>query len=361
MKLQIEKTALVGLLAKLTGAVEKRNTIPVLAHVALYADGDTLTGRATNLDIEVSASVPATVLQPGSLTAPASMLAALASKFANGALISIDETKSGLKLSAGKTKFELPTLPIDDFPVMASAEYDAEFTMPAFELHRVLDLTAKCQSTEETRYYLNGTYLHRFDGRLRGVSTDGHRLAQIDGPSVPEFPAVILPTKTCQEILKLLDAGDVSVSFSATKARFEVGGAVVVSKVVDGTFPDYTRVVPSDAGEVVVADAASIKAAVDRVATVADNRTNGVKLNIADGEMRLSVETTSGSSGEDAVEVEYQGKPLEIGFNGKYLSDVLNNCKGQDIAISLKGGSDPAVIRPVDDAGALYVLMPMRV
>lgn len=359
MKLTIEKNNLTALLAKLGGAVEKRNTIPVLAHVALYAEGDTLTGRTTNLDIEVAASVPATIETPGAITVPSALLAGVAGKMPNGALLTASVKGDKFHLSAGKSKFDMPTLPIEDFPEMASAKFDAEFTMPAFELHRVFDLTVKSMSTEETRYYLNGTYLHRHDGKLRGVSTDGHRLAQIDGPAVPDFPSVIVPAKTVAEVLKLLDAGDAVVSVSDTKIRFEVGSAVVVSKVIDGTFPDYTRVIPEGNAIHVVADAAAIKAALDRVTTVSDNRTNGIKLNMADNEMRLSVQSANGSAAEDIVEVQYDDKPFEIGFNGKYLADMLTNCKGQEIRFEM-GKDQPALVRPMDDDGALYVVMPMR-
>ena len=360
MKLTIEKNNLTALLAKLGGAVEKRNTIPVLAHVALYADGETLTGRTTNLDIEVAASVQATIEKPGSITVPAALLASVAGKMPSGALLTATVKGDKFQLSAGKSKFDMPTLPIEDFPEMASAQYDAEFTVPAFELHRVFDLTVKSMSTEETRYYLNGTYLHRHEGKLRGVSTDGHRLAQIDGPAVPDIPSVIVPAKTVAEVLKLLDAGDAVVSVSDTKIRFEVGSAVIVSRVIDGTFPDYTRVIPNGNSIHVVAAAADIKAAADRVATVADNRSNVVKMHIANDEMRLSVHAANGSTAEDVVEVQYDGAPFEIGFNGKYLADMLMNCKGQEIRFEM-GKDQPALVRPMDDDGALYVVMPLRI
>jgi len=361
MKLTIEKSHLTALLSKLIGAVEKRNTIPVLSHVALYADNDTLTGRATNLDIEVSTDVPATIDAAGSTTVPASLLFTVANKMPNGALITMELKSGAMHVSAGKTKFDLPTMPIEDFPEIASTEYTAEFTIPAFELHRVIDLTSKSQSNEETRYYLNGTYLHHNKGRMRGVSTDGHRLAQIDGPEVAEFPGVIIPSKTCSEVIKLLDAGDVTIAISDTKIRFTTGKTVFVSKVIDGTFPAYERVIPANNGNHVVADAGLIKAASDRVAAIADNRTNGVRVQVSDGAMRLSVQTSAGTASEDEVEVDHDGAAIDTGFNSKYLAEVLTNCKGQDVRLEFGTSSDPVIIRPMDDDGAVYVVMGMRV
>lgn len=362
MKLTIEKTALVALLSKLTGAVERRNTIPVLSHVALYAGKDMLTGRATNLDIEVSASVPVTTYQEGSTTVPATLLATVASKMPNGALITLELKKDVMHVSAGKTKFDLPTLPISQFPEIASEEYANTLTIPSYELHRVFDLTSKSQSTEETKYYLNGTYLHHIDGRMRGVSTDGHRLSRIDGPQVPEFAGVIVPAKACAEVMKLLDAGDVVISVSDTKIRFDTGSTVLTSKVVDGTFPAYERAIPTDNPNHVLADAGLIKAASDRVAAIADSRTNGVRVQVFGNAMRMSVQTSAGTASEDEVEVQHDGADIDTGFNSKYLAEVLTNCKGQEVRLEFGDKAvAPLVIRPVDDTDALYVVMAMRI
>jgi len=266
-----------------------------------------------------------------------------------------------MHVSVGKTKFDLPTMPVDDFPAIANAEYASEFTIPAFELHRVLDLTIKSQSTDDIRYYLNGTYLHHIEGRMRGVSTDGHRLARIDGPEVPEFPGVIVPNRTCVEVIKLLDAGDVTIGISEAKIRFQIGSTVFVSKVVDGTFPDYTRVIPSNSNYV-TADAGLIKAASDRVAAIADSKTNGVRVQVSDGAMRLSVHSVAGTASEDEVEVQHDGPAIDAGFNSKYLAELLTNCKGQDVRLEFGAAiMDPIVIRPMDDNGALYVVVAMRV
>ncbi len=361
MKLTIEKSHLVAMLSKLTGAVEKRNTIPVLSNVAMYADADNLTGRATNLDIEVSTSAAASIMAPGATTVPAGLMATVANKMPNGSLIMMELKKDVMHVSVGKTKFDLPTLPIEDFPNFASTEYASELTIPAFELHRVLDLTSNSQLREETRYYLQGTYLHHHAGRMRGVSTDGHRLAQIDGPEVPEFAGVIIPSRTCSEVIKLLDAGDVTMEISETKIKFTTGNTVFVSKVIDGTFPAYERVIPAGNRNHVIADAGLIKAASDRVAAIADKRTNGVRVQVSGGAMRMSVHTSAGTASEDEVEVQHDGAAIDTGFNSKYLAEVLTNCKGQDVRFEFGKFSDAVIIRPMDDDGALYVLIPMRV
>lgn len=363
MKLEIELPALKTLVTKLIGAVERKNTIPSLANIALITDGDILTGKATDLDIEVTAQAPAVIAQQGSTTVSAAMLAAIVAKMPAGALVSLTLADHVLTVKAGKSRYELQTLPIEDFPRMASSEYQHSFTMQSHDLARLFNLSKGAMSTEETRYYLQGVYLHPTpDNDLCGVSTDGHRLYKVTTPAHVDFPGVIVPRKTVAELVKTLDIGDVVVSVSDTKIKFDMGAVTIVSKVIDGTFPDYTRVIPTANNNHITANSAELKQAADRVATVADDRARAVKIEVADGVARLTTRGNGANLAEDEVSVSYGGPALALGFNSKYLAEVLAQCSGQDVTLECGNGIEsPVIIRPGDDKNAMYVVMGMRV
>lgn len=360
MKLNIELPALKSMLAKLTGIVEKKHTIPALANVALTAADDVLTGKTTDLDIEVTARTAATVMQGGEITVPAQMLAAIVGKLPAGALVSLEVKDHKLIVKAGRSKYQLETLPIEDFPQIASVNYSHQFKAQAPDLARLFNLSKFAMSTEETRYYLNGVYLHPSDDNdVLAVSTDGHRFAKITMPSHANFPGVIVPRKTVMELIKSLDIGEVNVSVSDTKIKFDMGATVIVSKIVDGRFPDYARIIPVGNDNVMTADAATMKAASDRAATVSDDRSRAVRIALTSGTATLS---TSGALGDatEEVEVAYNGNPMTVGFNSKYLAEVLANCSGSDVRFELGSEMSPAIIKPSDDPNALYIVMPMR-
>lgn len=361
MKIEIELSALKSTLAKVIGAVQKKNTIPALANVALIADGDNLIIKATDLDIEVTATAKATVAQPGSTTVDASLLTAFVSKLPAGALVSLSLDDYNLTVKTGRSKSSLQTLPIEDFPQMASADYDHQFTMQAPELSRLFSLSRGAQSIEEIRYYLQGVYFHPTqDNDLCAVATDGHRLYKVTSPAHVDFPGVIVPSKTVQELVKVLDIGEAIISVSATKIRFDLGSVVIVSKVIDGTFPDYTRVIPQGNNKIVTAKASDLKDASNRVATISDARGSAVKIELTEGAAVFSTQSASGTA-EDEVTVSYNGDPLTIGFNAKYFAEVMAQCSGQDVTLELGNAGSPAIIRPSGDPGAMYIVMPMRV
>lgn len=363
MQLTIELPALKTLVNKLIGAVERKNTIPSLANIALITDGDILTGKATDLDIEVTAQAPAVVSVQGSTTVSAAMLKGIVDKMPAGALVSLTlDDKDELTVKAGKSRYVLQTLPIEDFPIMASSEYAHQFTMQSHDLARLFNLSKGAMSTEETRYYLQGVYLHPTpDNDLCGVSTDGHRLYKVTTPAHVTFPGVIVPRKTVAELVKTLDIGDVVVSVSDTKIKFDMGAVTIVSKVIDGTFPDYTRVIPEKNDNHVTANAGDMKAAADRVATVADDRARAVKIEVADGVARLTTRGNGANLAEDEVAVSYGGPALSWGVNSKYFAEILSQCSGQDVTLECGNGDDPILVRPCDDKNAVYVVMPMRV
>jgi DNA polymerase III subunit beta len=372
MKVTVERTALLKSLGHVHRVVEKRNTIPILSNVLLRAGEDGLRLKATDLDIEVVETLPADVGEAGSTTVPAHTLYDIVRKLPDGSQVSLEMAgeQGQMLLRSGRSKFNLQALPESDFPDITAGEMPHRFTLPAKELHRLIEKTQFAISTEETRYYLNGIYLHAMevDGKsvLRAVATDGHRLARVETPA-PEgamgMPGVIVPRKAVSEIQKLLEDGEseVAVELSATKIRVAVGATVLTSKLIDGTFPDYQRVIPSGNDKRLTVDRAAFRASVDRVSTISSERGRAVKLAMADGHLTLSVSNPDSGSATEEVEVDYDAAPIDIGFNARYLLDITDQLDGDTALFKLADPGSPTVIQDREGASALYVLMPMRV
>lgn len=361
MKLTIEKKPLLDAIDRAASVCEKRTTIPILAYAKLVASKDRLTVVATDLDIEVTSTVESRVEAPGSVTASAAMLRQIVGKFPNGALVAIEESDGMLKISAGRSRYELNTLPVSDYPDIAGSTYQASFTAQADELARMLNLTKGAASTEETRYYLNGVYLHNSaDGSLSAVATDGHRLHWVASEMTDKIPGVIVPSKTVNEVVKALDIGDVVVSVSETKIKFDLGVTVIVSKVIDGTFPEYARIIPRDNDNIVTASSAELKAASDRVAMVVDDRAKAVKMEMQDGVLVLSAQGSAGNAVEE-VPAQCGVSGFYIGMNAKYLASTLSQCGGKEVTMEVGGVNSPVVVRPSNDDNVMYIIMPMRV
>ena len=372
MKFSIEKAVLAKAVAQAQSVVERRNTIPILANVLIEAEGDGVRFRATDLDVEVVDRASARVDQAGAATVPALMLNEIVRKLGDGALVTLSTqgTPGRLTIEAGRSTFQLSTLPVEDFPQMASPDYTTSFESPAPLLRRLFDKSKFAISTEETRYYLNGVYFHVAQGDggpvLRAVATDGHRLARIDAP-LPEgaqgMPGVIVPRKTVNELRKLLDDDEavIKVSVSDTKIRFETPAITLTSKVIDGTFPDYTRVIPQANPRRLEVDAKEFAQAVDRVATVSSERSRAVKLNLDEDRLILSVNAPDSGTAEEELAVAYGDDKLEIGFNAKYLLEIAHQVDRENAVFLFNSSGDPTVMREGDDLSALYVVMPMRV
>ncbi len=372
MKISIERAALLKAVAQAQSVVERRNTIPILANVLIEADGNSATLRATDLDIEVLDRCPAMVERAGATTVSAVTLHEIVRKLPDGALVQLaDDAAAGrLTVQAGRSTFHLATLPKEDFPVMASSEYTANFAAPAPVLRRLFDKSKFAISTEETRYYLNGVYMHIAQGEdgpaLRCVATDGHRLARIDAP-LPDgaqgMPGVIVPRKTVNELRKLLDddSTEIAVSVSETKVRFATPSITLTSKVIDGTFPDYSRVIPTQNSRKMEVDAAEFARAVDRVATVSSERSRAVKMQIDEDRLVLSVNAPDSGAAEEELAVAYGDEPLEIGFNAKYLLEIASQVDRENAVFLFDSAGQPTLMREGSDTSAIYVVMPMRV
>ena len=373
MNLTIERAALLKALGHVQSVVERRNTIPILSNVLLSADRDSVSFSATDLDMEIVDDGMAQVDQPGQITAPAHTLYEIVRKLPDGADVQL--TYSGddprLQIKAGRSRFNLPVLPAGDFPVMSSDGMDNRMSLDVADLVRLIDKTRFAISTEETRYYLNGLYLHTVveNGQtlLRAVATDGHRLALAEMPA-PEgaagSPGVIVPRKTIQEARRLLeDAGEsIELQISPQKIRFEFGRAgALTSKVIDGAFPDYARVIPRENAKILTVDNKLFAQAVDRVATISAEKSRSVKMAVESGRIVLTVRNMEAGQGVEELEVDYDGEPFEIGFNARYLLDVTGQIGGETTEFRFADPASPTLVIDPSDAGVRYVLMPLRV
>lgn len=371
MRVIAERAALLKSLGHVQSVVERRNTIPILANLLLRGGEDGLSLSATDLDIEAIVRMDARVEAPGTITISAQTLYEIVRKLPDGSEVSLtlDPETQRVSVSAGRSRFALATLPADDFPVMATDSYDHQFEMTGGVLRRLFEKTRFAISTEETRYYLNGVYLHvHGEGAqtLRAVATDGHRLARLDTPlphGAEGMPGIIVPRKTVNELVKLLDDDDqvVQVAASETKIRVTAGRTVLTSKVIDGQFPDYTRVIPSNNDKTLTADAALFAGAVDRVATVSAEKSRAVKLVLEEDRLTLSVNAPDSGTADEEMIVAYGDEPLTIGFNAKYLLEIVGQIERENAIFEMLDPGGPTLVREEGDDAAVYVVMPMRV
>ncbi len=370
MKATIERATLLKGLSHVQSVVERRNTIPILSNVLIEATADgTIKLMATDLDLQINEHIAASVETPGATTVSAHTLFDIARKLPEGSQVSLSAAEGRMTIMAGRAKFQLSTLPRDDFPVIAEGELPTSFELPAETLKQIIDKTRFAISTEETRYYLNGIFLHVSDDPLpvlKAAATDGHRLARVTvtRPDGAEgMPDVIVPRKCVAELRKLLDEidGSVGVSLSATKIRFDLGQALLTSKLIDGTFPDYSRVIPTGNDKILKIDPRAFEEGVDRVSTIATEKTRAVKMALDRDKITLSVTSPENGTAAEEVSGDYAAAPFEIGFNSRYLLDILGQVHGDTVEVHLADAAAPTLIRENDKAPALYVIMPMRV
>lgn len=372
IKLSIDRGVLLRALSHVQSVVERRGTIPILSNVKLEAAKGQLSLSATDMDIAIMESVAATISEEGAITVPAHMLYEIVRKLQDGSEIEISKASGDAKVHvrAGQSHFSLSSLPVDDFPVMSEDDLQHSFTITSDECKALLEKTRFAISTEETRYYLNGVYFHATtDGGasvLRAVATDGHRLArlQVGLPAGAEnMPGVIVPRKTIGELVKLIEEGakGVTISLSETKIKFVCGGAVLVSKLIDGTFPDYDRVIPSGNDKIMEVDNKAFTQAVDRVSVISSEKSRGIKLSLTAGKLTLLASGAEHGTAKEELEVKYAADAVEVGFNSRYLLDMMAQIEGETAQFVFADSQSPALVRDPSDVGALYVVMPMRV
>ena len=366
MKVTIERSKLLKTLAHVQSVVERRNTIPILSNVMLAADGGRLVMTATDLDLQINDSVDADVDQKGSTTVPAQTLLDIVKKLPEGSQVRLESASGRMSVAAGRSRFQIPELPTEDFPNLPRGDMQHSFTLSTKTLEAALQRTRFAISTEETRYYLNGVFMHVVDGRLIGAATDGHRLSQtvIDAgdESLAGMPNVIVPRKTVGELVKLVAEydGEVEIGLSPAKISFDIGHLSITSKVIDGTFPDYTRVIPRTNEIVVKADVKALIEATDRVSAIASEKTRAVRMRVEDNVITVSVSSPENGTATDEVACESSGK-VDIGFNSRYLLDVLGYVSAEQVEIRFGDAASPVLILDAARGDDAMVIMPMRV
>jgi len=372
MKLTIERAALLRALGHVQSVVERRNTIPILSNVLMRGEKGRLALAATDMDIEIVETTPADIARDGTATVPAHTLYDIVRKLREGAQVQIESSgdRGTVTLRSGRSTFTLATLPADDFPALSSGDLPHRFSLAADALRRMIDRTRFAISTEETRYYLNGIYLHATDANatpmLRAVATDGHRLARVE-MALPDgasgMPGVIVPRKTVNELRKLIDEVEepITIGLSDAKIRFAFDDAVLTSKLIDGSFPEYERVIPTGNDKVMEVPRQQFFEAVDRVSTITSDKTRAVKLAVDGKGLTLSATSPETGTAQEEVEVAYDSQAIEIGFNARYLLDIVQQIDGEDARFAMADAGSPTLVQDRDDPSALYVLMPMRV
>ena len=371
MKVTIERSVLLKALGHVHRIVERRNTIPILANVLIEAADGKLALKSTDLDLEASEQVAADVAQNGATTVPAHVIYDIVRKLPDGAQASLETTGDAgqLVLRSGRSQFTLQALPASDFPDLTSGEFSHRFALPAAELKRLIENTQFAISTEETRYYLNGIYLHTVDvagrrccarSRPTAIAWRGLKRPRQRGLGMP---GIIAPRKAVNEVQKLLEdlTQDVGIEISTAKARFQFGDVVLTTKLIDGTFPDYARVIPTGNDKRLVVDKEPFQRAVDRVSTLSSERGRAIKLAIAEGKLTLSVNNPDSGSASEEIEADYDFAPIDIGFNARYLLDIVGQLSSDTALIRLADPGSPTLIQDRDGAPALFVLMPLRV
>ncbi|MDG4543422.1 MAG: DNA polymerase III subunit beta [Rickettsiales bacterium] len=365
----IDRSQLLKALGHVQSVVERRNTIAILSNVKIEAFGGQINLTATDMDIAVTEKLEADISEEGALTVSAHTLYEIVRKLPDGAQVSIkgDASDTGhIEIASGSCNFSLACLPVTDFPVMSRGDMPYEFSLTAAELTALIDKPRFAISTEETRYYLNGIYIHSTDKMLCAVATDGHRLAkiEIEAPEgASEIPGVIIPRKTVVELKKLLDEAedDIEVSLSDTKICFVCGKAVLLSKLIDGTFPDYTKVIPQSNDKSLVIDSNALSVAVDRVSTISSDKTKAVKLTVSAGKIVLSATNDDNGAATEELEANYNSDSVEIGFNSRYILDMMGVIEGDEVEFVFADGSAPVLVKDSADSSSLYVIMPMRI
>ena len=369
MNFTIDRNALLKPLSHVYSVVERRNTIPILSNVLIETNSSKVSFTATDMDMDIVEETSCIVSSQGKVTLSAHTLHDIVRKLPDGSEIKIELVDLNVVVSAGKSRFILPTLPVDDYPIMSDIEKGHEFIVQSIDLANLIDNTKFAISSEETRYYLNGIFLHVPQSnkeKLRAVATDGHRLAQAEillPEGAIDMPGIILPKKAVGEIRKLTDSTEdkIKVIISNTKAQFVFPNSILTTKLIDGSFPDYQRVIPRENLNKLIVSNSEFSKAIDRVSTVAMEKSRAVKLSLSNNLISLNVNSHDVGNATEDLEIEYNHDSLEIGFNSKYLLDIASQIQSKEIEILLSDSASPALITDPDQDGVIFVLMPMRV
>jgi DNA polymerase III subunit beta len=366
MKFSATREQLLGPVQAVIGVVERKQTMPVLANLLLATKGGRLSVTGTDLEVELVASGEVNVVQPGEITVPGRKLLDIAKALPEGSAITVTIDGEKLKISAGRSRFTLSTLAASEFPVVDSVNATQTLTLPQAELGRLIAKTHFSMAQQDVRYYLNGTLLETDGKTLRTVATDGHRLAIAEaalatgGKSVnPQ--QVIVPRKGVLELTRLLGgAGEVEIAIGSNHVRLQIGDVRFTSKLIDGKFPEYGRVIPANPGKIIVLEREGLRAALQRTAILSNEKYRGVRVSLAKNSLKLQAHNPEQEEAQDEVEVDYKGEELEIGFNVTYLLDALSAVDTETVEIGLTDANSSCLIRSPGTTSSRYVVMPMR-
>jgi len=364
MKLTVSREALLKPLQAVIGVVERRQTMPILANVLLVAKDGQVAVTATDLEVELVANADVEVESPGDVTVPGRKLLDICRALPEDAEIAIVQSGEKLNLKSGRSKFSLMTLPAAEFPVVEDINAGQSITVSQDTLARLLEKTHFSMAQQDVRYYLNGLLLETGGKHLRAVATDGHRLAlceaEVDGEDLPE-QQVIVPRKGVLELQRLIGGeGDLTVELGTNHLRIQLAGIRFTSKLIDGRFPEYERVVPADTSNQLTADREVFRGALQRTAILSNEKYRGIRLVIKTGGLLLQAHNPEQEEAEEEIEVEYGGDDIEIGFNVNYLLDALGAIESDEVALALVDGNSSCLLREPGTEECKYVVMPMR-
>ena len=363
MKFSAERESLLAALQSVIGVVERRQTMPILANLLLSADQGRLSITATDLEVELVAAAEIKSGADGKLTVPGRKLLDICRSLPEGVTLTFTQDGDKLTVKAGRSRFVLTTLPAADFPMIDELAQQQSLQLPQADLRRLLDKTHFSMAQQDVRYYLNGMLLETDGKMLRTVATDGHRLAlcEMDLPSKATGQQVIVPRKGVLELQRLLGTeGDVQITIGSNHIRAQIGDVRFTSKLIDGRFPEYSRVIPAASPKAVIADREVLRAALQRTAILANEKYRGIRLALKKNSMTLQAHNPEQEEAEEQVEVTYKGDELEVGFNVGYLLDALAAVDGNEVEIGVTDGNSSCLVRAPGATSARYVVMPMR-
>lgn len=359
MKFTIESQTIKSVMQRMAAVTESRTTIPILNNVKIEAS-DKVTFVATDLDIMIKESVTTNVTEQGSITAPAQTLKDVVSKLDDGQLVTFNLKDGILHVTSGKSKFKLNTLPADDFPVLATDQFQATLPFQGKDLKRAIDRTVWAASTDSTRYYLQGIALQSVEGNATLITTDGHRLAKFTTECTVDFPSIIIPTKTAKQFSSILIDDVVALHVSETKVKLVSGGVEILSKNIEGSYPSWQNIIPKESNQSVTASSTDLTRAVERVQVVMSDRTKIVGISISDSELSLYASSGSGGDATDSIEAITNGANITVGLNGKYALDAMKQAEKGSVTISYSDSGSPLVISYEKEPELMVIVMPAR-
>jgi DNA polymerase-3 subunit beta len=365
MNIQIPRGELLSALQSVIGVVERRQSLPILSNILLSAQEDELVLTATDLELQVERRVRVQNLTPGKTTAPARKLHDICRGLPEGASIGMELSQNRLTLKSGRSRFALATLDPAEFPSLNAAGVETTLTLSGKELKELLQRTQFAMAQQDVRYYLNGLLLEIRANRVRTVATDGHRLAMAELPrdtGAKKDLQVILPRKTVLELQRLVESDDAAIqlNLSANQVQVDLDGLKLTSKLIEGRFPDYERVIPEGSDKSVHGDRGRVRAALSRAAILSNEKFRGVRLQLSAGTLRIQTQNPEQEEAEEEVEVQYNGAALEIGFNVGYLLDALDAIEGNEFIMELRSGDASGLVYDAANHANKYVVMPMR-